>query len=72
MTESQSSRREEKRPLWAKCECGHIWPAAYLPMEMSAAGKLLKGLHCPKCAAPPSKIHIAKQDNGVLKEEANV
>ena len=60
---------EEKRPFWAKCdECQHCWAAAYLPMEMGLAGKLLKRLHCPMCGAGPKRILIAKQDNGILKE----
>jgi hypothetical protein len=62
---------EPKRPFWAKCgSCNHCWPAAYLPMEMGRAGKLLKGLLCPMCAAGPGRILIAKQDNGILQEVA--
>lgn len=36
--------------LWLTCKpCAHTWIAAYLPMEMSKVGKLLKGARCPKC-----------------------
>ena len=60
---------EPKRPFWAKCwGCGHCWPAAYLPMPMGLAGKVLGKLHCPMCGEGPKKVGIAKQDNGRLME----
>lgn len=58
---------EERHPFWARCgECGHCWPAAYLPMEMTACAKLLLQAACPMCAS--KKVFIAKQEAGVLKE----
>lgn len=55
----------ERKPFWAKCaDCNHCWPVAYLPMEMSKAGKLMRGLKCPMCAATGKRIVIAKQDDG--------
>lgn len=60
---------EKKRPFWASCtECGHVWTAAYLPMEMRAFSKLTKALHCPNCAAGSNKITPAAQAGGKLKK----
>ena len=59
------------KPFWAKCRsCNHIWPAAFLPMEVEQCAKLLMKTHCPKCAAGPKEITFAKQDNGELLESA--
>lgn len=63
-------KAEPKKPFWAKCtKCSHIWTAAYLPMNLTAMGKLLRGLCCPACGVGADKITPAKQDDGVLKEE---
>lgn len=60
-----------KKPFWAKCEpCGHIWPCAYLPMDMKDSAKLMKKLHCPMCGADAKRITPAKQNDGVLNEVA--
>jgi len=71
MTLSQYERGrvgEERKPFWAKCpKCGHCWPAAYLPMEISACAKLLMKCRCPMCGCA-KKIGIAKQKNGKLLE----
>lgn len=57
------------KPFWAKCSaCGHIWPAAYLPMEMAKAARVFRSIRCPKCAAGPKGIVPAKQDDGNLLE----
>jgi len=60
-----------RKPFWAKCKgCSHIWPAAYLPMELEQCAKLLMKTHCPNCAAGPKGITFAKQDDGKLLEPA--
>jgi hypothetical protein len=58
---------EERKPFWAKCEpCGHIWPAAYLPMTVATFAVVATGLHCPMCGG--GKVLVAKQDDGELQE----
>jgi hypothetical protein len=60
---------EEKRPFWAKCSaCQHCWTVAYLPMEITAACRLIGKAACPMCG--DRKPMIAKQDNGGLNEVA--
>lgn len=59
-----------KHPMWAKCQnetCGHCWPCAYLPMEMPTAAELMGKARCPMCGH--KRPTIAKQDNGLLKEQ---
>lgn len=57
----------QRKPFWAKCSCGHIWPVCYLPMEMMLAAKVMKRASCPVCGAT-KEIGIAKQDDGKLLE----
>jgi Zn finger protein HypA/HybF involved in hydrogenase expression len=58
------------RPLWAKCvKCSHCWPVAYLPMDMRTFARVTKKISCPRCGDP--KPVVAKQDNGILKEQAD-
>lgn len=60
---------EANKPFWAKCTvCSHVWVAAYYPMMLEQMGKILQGLHCPKCAADATKITPAKQEDGELTE----
>jgi len=60
---------EGKAGFWAKCRaCGHCWIAAYLPMEIIAACKLIGAARCPVCG--DSRPVMPKQDSGVLLEEA--
>lgn len=66
---SASKPGEERKPFWAKCaKCGHIWIAAYAPMEITAFAKAVGAAHCPMCAAGPKDIRIAKQEDGKLLE----
>lgn len=61
---------EATKALWAKCDrCGHCWPAAYYPINLSAMARVLKGVACPKgCEGSPI---LAKQDDGVLQEDSH-
>jgi len=60
---------EPRKPFWVKCPpCGHVWAAAYAPMEMGAFGRLLAATRCPNCGSGPKGILIAKQKEGVLNE----
>ena len=60
---------DPRKPFWAKCKpCGHCWPIAYLPLEVSAVVKAGKRATCPMCAATGKEIGIAKQDDGKLLE----
>ncbi len=62
----------DAKPFWVKClSCSHVWPAAYLPMEIDKCAKLLKKASCPKCAAGSKQITFAKQDDGALLEQAS-
>lgn len=59
---------EDRKPFWAKCPtCAHCWPAAYSGMEVSLFAKLVKRAACPMCGCAKG-IGIAKQDNGILRE----
>lgn len=47
----------DKRPMRVQCgKCDHIWPAAYLPMEMGKVAALLKRVMCPMCGAAAKDI----------------
>lgn len=60
---------ETRKPFWAECsKCRHQWAAAYLPMEVSAAAKLMMSARCPMCGNGPKGIFVAKQHDGVLTE----
>lgn len=39
--------------------CNHTWIAAYLPMELTKAAKLMGATRCPKCAG--REIYIASK-----------
>lgn len=57
----------DKRPFWARCSaCGHCWPVAYLPMDMSTVARLAGRAACPQCG--DRKSVVAKQHEGVLQE----
>ena len=48
-----------RTPFLAACgACRHVWPAAWLPMPLADAGRLLLKTSCPSCAAPPKQIFI--------------
>ena len=58
-------------PFWSRCAndaCRHCWIVCYLPMEMTLAARLMKAATCPMCGS--KKAFVAKQDHGVLTEEA--
>lgn len=58
-----------KEPFWAKCgNCKHCWACAYMPMDLVRVGQMLQNLHCPMCGQDSSKVFVAKQDKGVLRE----
>ena len=47
----------KKEPFNVKCQtCDHAWVAAYLPMNLTAIAKVLKGLRCPMCSQDSMKI----------------
>ena len=53
-----------KTPLKVRCEaCSHEWIAAYLPMEMGAAAKLLFCLCCPMCAQDSKRIFAMAEES---------
>jgi hypothetical protein len=60
---------EATKAFWAKCQCGHIWAAAYYPLDMAKFATILMRCTCPKCGER-KRITPAKQDNGKLLEEA--
>jgi hypothetical protein len=54
----------ELNAFYARCgECGHVWPALYLPMELAKACKVLKRVFCPKCATSGRRIFWATGDD---------
>jgi len=49
-----------RNPVRVRCTlCGHVWTAAYVPMEFGKFAKLLGKVACPKCAAGPKLIVMA-------------
>lgn len=55
------------KPFWCRCSrCQHVWPAAYLPMEMNKLAAIMSRTICPKCAARGKSLNPARQDDGVL------
>lgn len=56
------------KAFWAMCPaCRHCWPAAFLPMEVEAAARLMIAARCPKgCDSRPV---VPKQSDGALLEE---
>ncbi len=49
-----------RKPFHVRCcDCRHLWIAAYFPMEMTKALRLLKGVCCPMCGAGPKRIVLA-------------
>ena len=39
-----------RTPFIVHCNgCKHEWPLAYLPMNISAFSRVMKGAHCPAC-----------------------
>ena len=55
-----------KQPFRVQCDVdGHIWIAAYTPMEMGALARILKSIRCPMCGAPTSKIRCLMPEKGI-------
>jgi hypothetical protein len=49
---------EPKTPLHVRCgNCGHVWVACWLPMEISKAATLMQR-GCPMCRADAHRIFI--------------
>jgi hypothetical protein len=56
---------EQKQPLLVRCgTCNHVWAAAWLPMPLGDAGRLLKRIACPMCAAPSRDIYLYDPKHG--------
>lgn len=58
----------EKKPFLVGCgnkingrECGHKWVAAYLPINMTSLGKILKNICCPMCGGSSKYIFVSKE-----------
>lgn len=54
----------ERTPQHVQClECQHRWVAAYLPMEVGAFARLVKGMCCPMCAATSDKVAMREAND---------
>ena len=52
----------ERNPFDVRCgACGHVWTAAYTPMEMGRMAALLKGVRCPACGEPSKNIFLVRK-----------
>ncbi len=50
---------EGRYPFNAKCSdkrCGHIWPVAYLPMDLRTFCNVAKSAICPMCGDRSPKV----------------
>lgn len=60
---------ETREALMAECwTCGHVWPAVYLPMELTRAAIAMKRATCPMCGETGDNIHLAHESDA--KESA--
>jgi hypothetical protein len=58
-----------RKPFNVRCgKCDHLWPAAWLPMEVSLFAKATSNLHCPSCGNGPKGIYVAPSPNIVKGE----
>ena len=52
---------DTRRPQWVRCgECGHEWIGFYAPIEVNRMSKIVKGIHCPSCAADSKQIYMTQ------------
>lgn len=50
---------ETRKPQWVRCgECSHEWIGLYMPIEVNRLSKIVKGMHCPSCAADRKAIYF--------------
>lgn len=54
--------------MWARCgddaNCGHVWPVAFLPMELEIAAHLGRIARCPACGGAGEKAKITDAPTG--------
>jgi len=51
----------QRDPFNVRCgKCGHVWTAAWLPMEASLFAKVTGKPHCPSCGNGPKAIYVAQ------------
>ena len=56
------SDKPARNPLEVQCgECAHRWVAAWLPMPIEKVAAICKGLRCPSCSAPATKVYMAAE-----------
>ena len=50
---------DTKQPWWGRCgKCEHHWIAMYVPMPIQNAVRIMRGMHCPQCAAASTDIFL--------------
>jgi hypothetical protein len=58
MTALYQLRAAEKTPFVVHCgACGHQWLIAYLPMEVGALFRIVRGSACPSCGQDSRRIY---------------
>lgn len=55
----------DRAPFLVRCgKCGHVWPAAYLPMPVPEFVRATRNLRCPMCAAGSKDVFVATDEPG--------
>lgn len=53
---------ETRKPQWVRCaECGHEWIGLYMPIDVRSLTRIVRGMHCPSCAADSKQIFMTKE-----------
>lgn len=64
----------DRTPMFAACgadNCDHLWVAAWLPMEMSLAARVLQSLRCPLCGHESPRCASAETSDKIRVIQPN-
>lgn len=58
-----AEKREPRKPFLVSCsKCEHVWPAAWLPMEVAKFAKVAQNQRCPSCGKGPKGVFVASKE----------
>lgn len=62
--------KTQDKPFLGVCGyCNHVWPIAFLPMDIDAFAKLAMGSACPMCAG--KKVFVATAEQATIWEQSH-